>query len=456
MFDTLRSTFLCSILLFAVTQSCTGPPERPADDPTESVAVAEPVTEGAAFEQVEWLLGITDVAAMTDEEVLSHFHASFIDEMTVMGTEAIVAIVVQQTPAAVDRYRSDSTAQRATAAVVHDGKWYSLRVSTHEEDGTITGLSFNEAPQLNPNWSWELFRDSVQILAPRVNYLAAELVGGECVPVHSLNPDTSLAVGSSFKLWILTELAAQVIAGERSWDDILAIRDEWKSTPTGEMQNLPVGTEHTLQHYAEQMISISDNTATDHLLQTLGRERVEAAVVRTGHHDPSELAPFLATTELFALKLLQTPEQRQAYLTMSTEERRRYLDEDLPWDNTAGLFAAMMWTAPRDIELEWYASATDLCNVMVHLQEQSTTAAGAAVSTVLSINPGFPLDPQIWPFVGYKGGSEPGVFNFTWLLRRADDRWFVFSAGLNDPEEVLDFGPIGITLFAGMSLLEDE
>ena len=83
------------------------------------------------------------------------------------------------------------------------------------------------------------------------------------------------------------------------------------------------------------------------------------------------------------------------------------------------------------------------------------TEAGAAVSTVLSINPGFPLDTEIWPFIGYKGGSEPGVFNFTWLLRRADDRWFVFSSGFNNAEDVLEFEPIGITLFAGMSLLEE-
>lgn len=457
MLGTLRSMilFVLTCLVIGGGFGCAGPPQRPTEEAI-AVTTAPPVVEGSAFDQVAWLLSITDAAMVTEGEVLPHFHTSFTDAATIVGTQAVVAMVAQQSPARLDRFLPESTPTRAIAALVHEDRWYSLRVATDAEEGSIIGLSFAESPQLNPNWSWDLFGESVQTLAEQVNYLAAEVVEGECRPIQSLNADQSLGIGSSFKLWILTELAAEIIAGERAWEDTLAIREEWKSTPTGQMQNLPVGEEHTLRYFAEQMISISDNTATDHLLHTLGRERVERAVERTGHHDPSELAPFLATFELFTLKLLQSPEQRRSYLNMPTEERRRYVEEELTWDRSAGLFAGMLWTSPRDLDLEWYASASDLCNVMVHLQEQSATEAGAPVGTVLSINPGFPLDSETWPYIGYKGGSEPGVFNFTWLLRRSDDRWFVFSAGLNDSRQAIDLDPVVIVIYAGLSLLEGE
>ncbi len=35
----------------------------------------------------------------------------------------------------------------------------------------------------------------------------------------------------------------------------------------------------------------------------------------------------------------------------------------------------------------------------------------------LAVNPGMPVDKARWPYVGFKGGSEPGVLQLTWLLR---------------------------------------
>jgi hypothetical protein len=48
------------------------------------------------------------------------------------------------------------------------------------------------------------------------------------------------------------------------------------------------------------------------------------------------------------------------------------------------------------------------------------------------------VDKGTWPYVGYKGGSEPGVLQLTWLLRRTDDRWFVLSMTLDDPANAAD------------------
>jgi hypothetical protein len=49
----------------------------------------------------------------------------------------------------------------------------------------------------------------------------------------------------------------------------------------------------------------------------------------------------------------------------------------------------------------------------------------------------------VWPYVGFKGGSEPGVLNMTYLLRRDDDKWFVVTLGFNAAEgNALDDGKI--------------
>ncbi len=59
---------------------------------------------------------------------------------------------------------------------------------------------------------------------------------------------------------------------------------------------------------------------------------------------------------------------------------------------------------------------------------------------VLALNRGIPFDRAAWTYVGFKGGSELGVLNLTWLLRRADGRWFVLTLGLNEPAHAFDQG----------------
>ena len=73
--------------------------------------------------------------------------------------------------------------------------------------------------------------------------------------------DEAGAIGSAFKLYVLGALARAVADGDATWQERLAIRDAWKSLPSGAMRDEPAGSAFTLRHYAEQMISVSDNTA---------------------------------------------------------------------------------------------------------------------------------------------------------------------------------------------------
>jgi len=63
---------------------------------------------------------------------------------------------------------------------------------------------------------------------------------------------------------------------------------------------------------------------------------------------------------------------------------------------------------------------------------------------VIALETQLTFDAQIWPYVGFKGGSEMGVLSGTWLMQRHDDRWFIFSSGFMNEEGEIDM-PAAIT-----------
>ncbi len=82
-----------------------------------------------------------------------------------------------------------------------------------------------------------------------------------------------------------------------------------------------------MQQVAADMISISDNTAADHLLRLVGRERVESYQTTMGHSMPALNIPFPTTRELFILKISATADERAAYIAAGADARRTLLDD---------------------------------------------------------------------------------------------------------------------------------
>jgi beta-lactamase class A len=198
------------------------------------------------------------------------------------------------------------------------------------------------------------------------------------------------------------------------------------------MQSWPLGSPVTLQTLASMMISISDNTAADQLLHTLGRSQVEAMLAPMGHTQPGRNQPFLSTAEMFQLKY-GGPDRLAAYLAATPDGRRAMLAKLPQSVDQAAL--TNFTSAPRDVDtLEWFASAHDLCAALAWFQP----AAHATARTVLAINPGLPSLTSQWDYVGYKGGSEPGVLSGNFLLRSSKGRWFAVSGIWNNPRAAVD------------------
>ena len=169
-----------------------------------------------------------------------------------------------------------------------------------EPTGLLLQPSFTDVPE---GYTTAQLDVEMASFAPEGAVGIYEVTSGTCEVIHELNGDQPLAIESVFELWVLAELANQIAEGTAAWDEPLEVRADLRSNPAGQVYQLADGDTLTLREYAEAMISISDNTATDHLIDRLGRESVETAMARAGVTEPELNQPFLATREFFWLKV---------------------------------------------------------------------------------------------------------------------------------------------------------
>ena len=406
-----------------------------ASAPTTTVAL--PATP--AGRQLRWIIAGLNAGKPVGEAVLrEHFTVAFLKQVPPTQLLTALTSVAEAAPLTFGEVLGESTPLGLAARL--DTTSGSLKVSIAVDPGTghrISGLLFQPFTTVTQPGSWRQADSTLRSLASQVGLYAAEVSGDRTVPVHSLDPARVLAIGSAFKLYVLGALAHAIEHGTATWDERFAVRDAWKSLPSGNMRNAPAGTRYPLRHYAQVMIAESDNTAADHLIHRVGRRAVEAQLVPMGNSNPSRNEPFLTTREMCELKLSAAPTMLKAWMHAGTAERRRLLPriDALPLT----LASAATWTRPRDIQtVEWFASARDLGAAMVALRRMAARPGLAPIRAILSKNPGVAFNGSVWKYVGYKGGSEPGVLCLDWLLERADGRVFVLAIVLNDTRRGID------------------
>ncbi|HEY0189513.1 MAG TPA: serine hydrolase [Kofleriaceae bacterium] len=402
------------------------PPPRPAP------AAFPGAPSTPAGQQLAWALDaiVTRKGKVARAELEAHFAPSFVQQVPIDELGKLFVQAADQLPGLVLTSVDGAGDELAGHAVVGEIK---LRIDLAIDDKQqIAALRIQPERASGPRISsFEEAIHTASSLGAKASLLVAQLDKGACKPIQELAASDELAIGSTFKLYVLLGLADKILAGKAKWTDELAVRDDWKSLPSGITQNEPPGTKHSLQLLAERMISISDNTAADHLLYTVGRKQVEAALRSTKHARPALDAPFLSTRELFVMKLGTPAPELDQYGKWPEARRRDYLDRTLA-PRQPNINEAAAWKTARRIDtIEWFASAQDLCKAMNTLLIRAQDPRAAAVLDVLAKNPGLPVDKKAFPYVGFKGGSEPGVLNMTYLLHRDDGAWFVVVIGLN-------------------------
>ena len=260
--------------------------------------------------------------------------------------------------------------------------------------------------------------------------LVAKMGTGQPQPIVTVDADTPLATGSVFKLFVLDTLVMQVAAKTRSWSDVVLLGPP--SLPSGVTQDWPRGTPTTLQTLATQMISISDNTAADTLLETLGRPQVDATRARFGT-TPGAL-PVLTTLDAFSLKMPANDKLRTRWINGGLNERRQVLNELEP--TVERIDRTQLAGAPLYIDrVEWPATMKEVVAVLNDVRNSgSTQALGIlAVSPALS-----PNQRAQFGYAGFKGGSETGVIALAWLLRTKSGDWYAVTAAWNNSASGVD------------------
>lgn len=264
-------------------------------------------------------------------------------------------------------------------------------------------------------------------------FLLAELTdNGDQRIIASHNADRQFAIASTFKLYVLAELSSQVAAGETGWGQVTPFTHPSHSSiaTRGWPANAPV-TLHTL---AAWMISVSDNGATDTLLHKMGREAVERKLATVGHNAPDKALPILSTVEAFALKA--DPALRARFIAAGEAEQRALLESEKARLTLERIDQSVLGGAPAFIDsIEWFASPNDLLALLRHIRLQRDDR----MMEILGINDGLsPAAAKNWSYVGYKGGSEPGVVSGSYLLRAKDGKWYVATASWNDTANEVD------------------
>lgn len=278
-----------------------------------------------------------------------------------------------------------------------------------DSNGQITSLFFQ--PAITPI-SPEEAASAIQ----EAPYSASLLILKNGEEQANVSADQPLAVGSAFKLAALAALQEQVQTEELSWDTVVELQPEWKSLPSGILQDWPIGSALTIETLATLMISISDNTATDALINIVGRENIEALTPRN--------QPFLTTREFFTLKNPANASWLERYRAGDLDTQRQVLTEvpNLPLP-AASVFAG----DPISLDVEWFFTGQELCQLIEQV----------APLSAMRVNPGV-ANPADWQQVAFKGGSEPGVLNLTtWLVDQAGDTYCVTTTW-NNPDQALD------------------
>ncbi|WP_066949440.1 serine hydrolase [Microtetraspora fusca] len=414
--------------------ACGTAPERQRTAPS-STATASPAAQAAipatpVGDQLRWFLAAAAKPPIPEDQLTAHLSAGFLSQVP---PDKLNELFGRLSELRLDRL-TEVKPTSLVGRVMVDGEPLTLSIAV-DSAGKIDKLLLSAADQPSAApmpASWDEIDTRLRAVAPDVGFLAAEITAdGSCRPVHAISPAVARPTGSLFKLYVLGAVAERIRAGKLSWDTPLTITDRVR-IPPGVLYEKPAGSVVPLREAAKLMISISDNAATDLLMEKVGRAAVEAQVRKWSTHASLNI-PFLTTREFVLLKAADYPRLADTYAGLKGEQRRRFLETTVAQASLEGL---KEWTEPRHVtSVEWFGSPSDVCRAYAGLAKLDSEP----LNKVMSANDaGLGLDRERWPTVWYKGGSEVGLLTMGFLARSAEGRTYVVTALTSNPRAAYD------------------
>jgi beta-lactamase class A len=401
---------------------------------------------GAVATQLDWLLSeLASGAVTTEAEVNAHFTAGWLAGNNAAATVAFINSIRATYP---DAYIADlvaATPTRVTATLRSPANAsvgyfsFGTRYADTQRINTLGVSGFNGNSVIFPvdqNLTLAQAADKFASISSAPGLLVARVDGaGQCQPIVSRNPDTLRATASVFKTWVLGGAAVAVRDGQLSPGSSIPLTASDRAPPTSEGIALEAnGTAVSAIDMARLMIGNSDNTATDHLHERVGRPIIDAWVSASGVANPDVLRPLLKINEQFhVFRTLPRPDA-DAYVTGDEAYQYSVVPQLEAFGTTLGGF----FHSDLLVTGTWRASPRDVCQNLAQLR----TFQGEALRLVDAAMGASAAQPNVrgrWDRVWYKGGSlaqaanQFNVYTHAWLLERNDEAPLVLIALSNSP-----------------------
>lgn len=288
----------------------------------------------------------------------------------------------------------------------------------------------------------------------------------ELLPLAAKSEEKPMEINAISMLYLLAAVGDEIEAGKATWDEPITIEDHLKSLPSGEMQLEAAGKQFPLSDFAIKMISLSDHTAADHILNRLTRDHMQDYLT-TLNDNTDRNTPYLFTREFFALKLGPDEDTRTDYADADDDDQLTMLSKggeayNILQDrgNVLETLGPSLgdWLEPVAVEtIGWYASPKQCCELMAKLRAMELRKGMEPIAQSLSHNPGIGLDNEKWKSIAFKGSSgEPGVQTGVWMLERADGKWFTLAVLWNHRTKNLDNEKFMQVVYKAIRVIEHD
>lgn len=255
-------------------------------------------------------------------------------------------------------------------------------------------------------------------MAPHVAIYAATVSGRTITVQHQSGPADARPLASLVKLYVLYAVADAIDAGRLTWHTKLTLRDADKAAGSGSLIGRPAGARVSVREAATMMIHLSDNTATDLLIRTVGQAALARAVRDAGCSHPQLLSPFPTIKQDLWLEWSPDPDAvraRARYSHASRREQARLLRlADKEGTTAPDLSSA---TPQWQRGLGYLATASDIAKVTALLHLRAARPGLTPLRRILQAPDAGLRVPSAWHHTAFKGGTVAGVQTGSWYAR---------------------------------------
>src|SRR5579875_3740824 len=163
-----------------------------------------------------------------------------------------------------------------------DNKLASMRPLPMHKSIAIAALAFSTVLWAQPATNASLdrqIRQKIAVFPAKVSLFAKNLDTGAS---YGLDPDAPVRTASTIKLAIMVECFFEAKEGKLNWNEPLKLTEEEKVSGSGILQDLTPGDTFPIRDLVDLMIVLSDNTATNLILNRIGGNAVNAQMAHLG------------------------------------------------------------------------------------------------------------------------------------------------------------------------------